>query len=189
MRYHRVRMPFNRLISPMPLLRVAFTIVVAAILSGTAAWTASIVFGLGDSITFSEADLRYIPSAGDRGYVGKFDDILDTRNGAAPRPTVINLAIDGETADSFLDGTGRTPPVVGRTDSPLAQQNLNYAGDTIDAVTITLGFNELGQAASREFLYFSADPTVKTADVVLGQGGPQLHVDAGAAPNRKRLSE
>lgn len=135
--------------------------------SGTAV-AGSVYVGLGDSITFGETDLRYIPSYGDRGYVGKFADILATENGGT-RPTVVNFAIDGETAASFMSGSGRTPPVVGRTDIPLAQQNLNYtsspttpqmdmfsglvasekaAGNTINTISITLGFNELAALAS-----------------------------------------
>ncbi len=97
------------------------------------------------------------------GYVNDFADVLAARNGGA-RPTVVNLAIDGETASSFFTGFGRTPPVVGRGDLALALQNTNYSGpiplsqsatflqragavtasgDTIGTVSITLGFNEL----------------------------------------------
>ncbi len=125
-------------------------------------WAASYI-ALGDSITFGETDLRYVPSNGDRGYVHDFADVLAARNGGA-RPTVFNLAIDGETASSFFTGFGRTPPVAGRGDLPLALQNTNYSGpiplsqsatllqragqvaasgDTISTVSITLGFNEL----------------------------------------------
>ncbi len=93
---------------------ICASIVLALVGSGTAA-AASVYVGLGDSITFGETDLRYIPSYGDRGYVGKFADILASKNGGT-RPTVVNLAIDGETAASFMSGVGRTPPVVGRTD-------------------------------------------------------------------------
>lgn len=135
--------------------------------SGTA-MAASVYVGLGDSITFGETDLRYVPSYGDQGYVSQFANILASRNGGT-RPTVVNLAIDGETAASFMSGTGRTPPVMGRTDLPLAQQNLNYtsspttpqatmfsnlvtsenaAGNTINTISITLGFNELAALAN-----------------------------------------
>ena len=103
---------------------VCASIGLALIGSGTAA-AAPVYVGLGDSITFGETDLSYVPSYGDRGYVGKFADTLASRNGGT-RPTVFNLAIDGETAASFMSGAGRTPPVVGRTDIPLAQQNLNH---------------------------------------------------------------
>ena len=122
---------------------------------------------LGDSITFGETDLRYIKSLGDRGYVGDYADIIAQRTGT--RPEVMNLAIDGETANSFMDGTGRTPPVVNRTDVPLALQNSHYnsdnlvtqsqlftstvaaeraKGNSVDYVTITLGFNELAALAA-----------------------------------------
>ena len=139
----------------------------AVVSSGTVG-AASVYVGLGDSITFGETDLNYVPSFGDRGYVGKFADILATQNGGT-RPAVVNLAIDGETAASFMSGAGRTPPVVGRTDIPLAEQNLNYAsspttpqaamfrslvgsetaaGNTISNISISLGFNELAALAS-----------------------------------------
>lgn len=127
----------------------------------------SILYGLGDSITFGEDDLVYEPSDGDRGYVGRFADFLAAQDG--DRPEVRNFAIDGETASSFVTGTGRTPPVVGRTDDILALQNTNYdpgniltqseqfsrsvaaelaAGNDVAAVTVTLGFNELAALAS-----------------------------------------
>ena len=118
----------------------------------------STYIALGDSITFGETDLRYIPSDGtNTGYPTRVQDALGIDN-------LVNFAIDGETADSFQDGTGRTPPVVGRTDVPLQLQNTNYdeddlipqeqaflnavadqqaMGNTIDLVTITLGFNEV----------------------------------------------
>ena len=129
---------------------------------------AAAYIALGDSITFGETDLRYVPSFGDRGYVGPYADYLASLNGGV-RPDVINLAIDGETSSSFTSGVGRTPPVVGRTDAVLAAQNLNYnpnalvpqrdlflskvaseraAGNTIDTVSISLGFNELAALAS-----------------------------------------
>ncbi len=134
-----------------------------ALLGSETAMAASVYVGLGDSITFGETDLRYIPSYGDQGYVADFANTLASRNGGT-RPSVVNFAIDGETAASFMSASGRTPPVVGRTDIPLAQQNLNYAnspttpqadmfgslvasqtasGNSIQAITITLGFNEL----------------------------------------------
>jgi len=123
---------------------------------------------LGDSITFGETDLLYRQSLGDRGYVSRYADVLASRNGGT-RPNVVNLAIDGETASSFMTGSGRTPPVAGRTDVPLQLENLNYSagnlvpqgtlfastvaaqaalGNTINTVTITLGFNELAALAS-----------------------------------------
>lgn len=122
---------------------------------------------LGDSITFGETDLIYRQSYGDQGYVARYADALGAANGGA-RPNVINLAIDGETPQSLLSGVGRTPPVAGRTDVPLALQNLNYAagslvpqgtlvastvaaqaalGNAITNVTISLGFNNLAALA------------------------------------------
>ncbi len=150
-------------------------IALAALISATAlipvrtATAGPVYVALGDSITFGETDLRYVPSNGDRGYVGLVADDLAGRNGGV-RPTVVNLAIDGETASSFKTGAGRVPPVVGRTDAVLAAENLNYnpnalvsqetkflstvaaertAGNTINTVSITLGFNDLSTAIGK----------------------------------------
>ncbi|MGI4876428.1 MAG: GDSL-type esterase/lipase family protein [Janthinobacterium lividum] len=141
---------------------------IAALLSTTTpSYAASVYVALGDSISFGETDLSYVPSDGDRGYVSQFADTLAFSDGGV-RPDVVNLAIDGETAASFQSNVGRTPPVVGRGDVPLQAENLNYAGsmvaqgmlfaskvadekaagNSIDNVTITLGFNELAALAS-----------------------------------------
>lgn len=142
-------------------------IVITLLASTTPVNAASVYFALGDSITFGETDLSYVQSYGDRGYVSQFANVLATRDGGI-RPDVINLAIDGETAASFQTNAGRTPPVVGRGDEPLQAENLNYAGNmvaqgslfasqvaaeqaagnSIDNITITLGFNELAALAS-----------------------------------------
>ncbi|MGI4881566.1 MAG: GDSL-type esterase/lipase family protein [Janthinobacterium lividum] len=139
----------------------------AALLVATPAFAASDYFALGDSITFGETNLAYVPSYGDRGYVAGVADYIAALNGG-PRPNVTDLAIDGETTTSFFTNAGRTPPVVGRGDAPLQLENLNYsttassqydvlaakvaaaqaAGDTVDNVSITLGFNDLAALAS-----------------------------------------
>lgn len=106
---------------------------------------------LGDSVAFGETDFTKNPSYGDRGYVSKFADHLAASNGGV-RPNVVNLGVDGETTTSFFGG-GQV----------LAPQNLNYpsastsqntllvskiaseqaAGNTIGAVTVSLGANDL----------------------------------------------
>src|SRR5262245_2107030 len=73
---------------------------------------------LGDSVAFGETDVLPV-SYGDQGYVKPFADWLGTQF-AGVRPKVINLAISGETSDSFFTGT--LPPWWGR--ATLA--NLNY---------------------------------------------------------------
>ena len=139
----------------------------AALSCVTTADAAPVYVALGDSITFGETDLNYVQSFGDRGYVSLFANTLAARNGNI-RPTVVNLAIDGETASSFMTNAGRTPPVMGRGDAPLQLENLNYGnstaisqgtlfantvtterarGNTVGTVTITLGFNELAALA------------------------------------------
>ena len=139
----------------------------AASLLAQPARAAPVYVALGDSITFGETDLSYVQSSGDRGYVGSFANTLAAQDGGV-RPTVLNLAIDGETASSFMTNAGRTPPVMGRGDAALQLENLNYGnstavsqgalfastvaaqaalGNTISTVTITLGFNELAALA------------------------------------------
>ena len=128
--------------------------------------SASTYLALGDSITFGETDLNYAQSYGNPGYVSGFADYLATRNGGA-RPTVVNLAIDGETTGSFTSNAGRTPPVAGRGDQPLQLENLNYAGNAVSqgalfaqtvatqaaaqnpvtTISVTLGFNNLAALA------------------------------------------
>ncbi len=145
-----------------------FGVLVSATAMGLAQPATAAYIALGDSITFGETDLLYRPSFGDRGYVGLYADYLASLNGGT-RPTVINLAIDGETTSSFTSGVGRVPPVMGRTDAILAAENLNYnsnalvpqntlflskvaaqqsAGDPINTVIISLGFNDLAALAS-----------------------------------------
>ena len=131
------------------------------------AHSAPVYVALGDSITFGETDLNYVQSYGDRGYVSQFDNTLAASNGGVA-PAVVNLAIDGETASSFMTNSGRTPPVMGRGDAALQLENLNYGnstalsqgavfantvaaeqaqGNTISTITVTLGFNELAALA------------------------------------------
>ena len=144
-------------------MRRALLAAVLASAAAQAAHAAPTYITLGDSITFGETDLSYVQSLGDRGYVSQFADTLAGRNGGV-RPGVFNLAIDGETAASFTTNAGRTPPVMGRGDGPLQLENLSYGnsnavsqgalfastvaqqralGNTIGAITMTLGFNEL----------------------------------------------
>lgn len=158
---------------------LATTALSAALGLAQPAAAAPAYIALGDSITFGETDLSYIQSFGDRGYVGRFADTLASRNGGV-RPVVTNLAIDGETTASFTSAAGRTTPVVGRTDAILAAQNLNYAsnpavsqralfgqtvasqqalGNTINTVSVTLGFNDVAALASSRAAALSLLPS------------------------------
>lgn len=145
----------------------SITVLVASSMAlAVPAWSTPTYIALGDSITFGETDLSYVPSYGIRGYVAPFAATLASRLGTTPN--VVNLAIDGETAASFFSNAGRTPPVMGRGDAPLQLENLNYngstalsqdqvfrntvtaqqaAGNTIAAISITLGFNETAALA------------------------------------------
>lgn len=115
----------------------------------------SIYLALGDSIAFGQTDV--IPTShGDQGYVQRFANHLASINGGV-RPRVVNLAIPGETSDSFFTAT--TP--VGGTRTVSA--NLNYSdpntsqnskmlaaiqdaktsGHNVSAVSFALGSNDL----------------------------------------------
>jgi lysophospholipase L1-like esterase len=57
---------------------------------------------VGDSSAFGETDRTQNPSNGDRGYVSRFANYMATR--LAERPSVMNVAINGETSKSFFTG-------------------------------------------------------------------------------------
>ena len=175
---------------------------VRKLLLGTTLGTASLLtvqaqaaptyIALGDSITFGETDLQYVQSFGDRGYVGDFASILANRDGGV-RPNVVNLAIDGETAASFLNNANpRTPPVVGRTNVPLQLENLNYGNSTVlsqsmlfankvtsigasnvSTISLTLGFNELAALTPMDKLTPGA-PLTTTEQAAIAQIPPTL---------------
>lgn len=127
----------------------------AALAVGAAPAAAGPIYlALGDSSAFGETDRTRNPSNGDRGYVAAFADHLGTRLGQ--RPTVVNLAIDGETTASFTSGTGRSsddghlhnthygPPY--RTQRDTMRSELAAAaaaGNPIGTVTVQLGANDL----------------------------------------------
>ena len=155
-------------VQPVPHPRALAMALAVPLLAAAPATAAPVLFALGDSVTFGEDDLVYEPVPGDRGYVSRLADLL--ARGPGPRPEVRNFAIDGETAESFQTGEGRLPPVEGRTDRILALQNTSYTeaggietqqekfldavaaeramGNTVEAITITLGFNDLASLAS-----------------------------------------
>ena len=141
----------------------ALAVALCGTITAGVATAGSTYIALGDSLTFGETDLIYRQSYGDRGYVSLVADSLAGQNGGV-RPNVINLAIDGETSASFTTASGRVPPVTGRTDAILANENLNYAGatgvsqatmfqqmvasqkamgNTVSTVSITMGDNDL----------------------------------------------
>ena len=142
-------------------------VLAAATLLVAAPAIAGSYIALGDSITFGETDLLYRQSYGNRGYVDDFAAYLAGRNGGVT-PTVINLAIDGETTRSFTSNAGRLPPVEGRNDAVLQLENRNYVtsplsqsqlfasavtsqaaiGDAVSTITVTLGFNDLAALAN-----------------------------------------
>jgi lysophospholipase L1-like esterase len=110
---------------------------------------------LGDSLAFGVSAIDPV-SYGDQGYVKPYADWLATQDDGV-RPKVINLAIPGETSDSFF--TGVLPPWRGRA----ILNNLNYtsptqtqfgkfleavaaekaAGRRIEVVSFALGANDL----------------------------------------------
>jgi lysophospholipase L1-like esterase len=77
---------------------------------------------LGDSLAFGVTNITPV-SYGDQGYVKLYADWLATQDDGV-RPRVVNLAISGETSDSFF--TGVLPPWWGRD----ILNNLNYTSPT-----------------------------------------------------------
>lgn len=73
---------------------------------------------LGDSLAYGMTTYANaaIPTFGDRGYVSRYANYLGTQNGGV-RPTVVNLAIIGETSSSYSD-----------TSNGYRVTNLNYFG-------------------------------------------------------------
>src|SRR4051794_36939668 len=137
--------------------------VLAVLAFANSAPAGPIYLALGDSSAFGETDRTHNPSNGDRGYVAPFADYLGAARFAA-RPTVINLALDGETSKSFSTG------LADRVSPDGIFHNNNYAGfapnyptqqerfrqvvaeaaahgDRIGAVTVQLGANDLFAAA------------------------------------------
>jgi lysophospholipase L1-like esterase len=77
---------------------------------------------LGDSIAFGYSNGPVLPSNGDRGYVGLYADYLASEFDGK-RPTVINLAVYGETTTSFFEGVDPSWPYREAT------ANTNYASE------------------------------------------------------------
>jgi lysophospholipase L1-like esterase len=105
--------------------------VLAVLLFGMASLPPSVAQGeersrtyiaLGDSLAFGVSDVDPV-SYGDQGYVKPYADWLATQDNGV-RPRVINLAIPGETSDSFF--TGMLPPWWQRA----ILNNLNYTSAT-----------------------------------------------------------
>ena len=143
--------------------RCGLVLVIGLLLSGCVpaqVGAGPVYLALGDSITFGVGadDSASDVSNGDRGYVGLYADYLG--QAAGTRPSVINLAVSGETSASFL-GNG-----VGLNGADASARNTNYGGsprpsqfdlliatlanqqalgNTISTVTISLGANDLFQ--------------------------------------------
>jgi len=119
---------------------------------------------LGDSLTFGVGSPQFAADGqhdGDRGYVGIVADRLANQNGGV-RPNLVNLAISGETTDSFLGNALGFPNIegpnagarnttyaaLGLPANQFAAMNaeldaLAAAGHSVDLVTMTLGSNDL----------------------------------------------
>lgn len=138
----------------------------------------TIYLALGDSSAFGETNRTQNPSDGDRGYVRPFADYLATQNGGV-RPTVVNLAINGETSGSFFTGSGRVS-----SDGQGFNTNYNglpdpYAqyqryqdssagfvanGDVVKTITVQFGANNLDGAASNP-LFLLLPPEAQLAAI------------------------
>lgn len=162
---------------------------------------------LGDSVTFGVGSPQFAADGqhnGDRGYVKIVADTLALQNGGV-RPDVVNLAISGETTDSFLGSAG-FPNIEG---PGAGARNTNYqalglpanqsaamvaeigalaaAGHSVDFVTLSLGPNDL-LALVAYAQANSIDPaTLFPAELqhISGNLGTILFTLAQVAPNAK----
>jgi lysophospholipase L1-like esterase len=132
----------------------------------------SIYFALGDSVAFGQTDTVPV-SHGDQGYVSRFADHLGSLSGGA-RPRVVNLAVPGETSDSFFSGTTPAGGVraswanLNYTDPDASQFSLmksaiesaRAAGNSVSAVSFALGSNDLLNLATSQ-AFQAATPLVQ----------------------------
>lgn len=131
----------------------------------------SVFLTIGDSFAWGQTtQINPLPSDGDQGYVRPFADALAAARGGV-RPTVVNLAIVGESTNSFFSGVTADPfPAVypypaGLVDAPLRDALLNThytsasvkqrdaaiaaiaashaVGDTVDNIVVQIGGNDL----------------------------------------------
>lgn len=142
-----------------------------------------IYLALGDSSAFGETNRTQNPSNGDRGYAKPFADYLAGVYGS--RPTVMNLAINGETSSSFFSGSGRVS-----SDGQGLNSNYNGIGTNpyqqyqrlqdsfsdpavnanVKAITVQFGANNLDAVASTPgFLGMSAAVQQGLIMAALGQ--------------------
>jgi lysophospholipase L1-like esterase len=98
---------------------------------------------LGDSIAWGVTNVVPV-SYGDQGYVKLYADWLATRDDGV-RPKVINLAISGESSESFFTGPGALPPGYPRD----ILSNLNYTSPTQTQFTKFLEVVSAEKAAGR----------------------------------------
>lgn len=144
----------------------------------------TIYLALGDSSAFGETNRTQNPSDGDRGYVRPFADFLATQDGGV-RPTVVNLAINGETSSSFFTGSGRVSSdgqgfntnYIGRADPfPQYQEYVDRSnqfatnGDVVKTITVQFGANNLDGAASNPlFLLLPPEAQLAAIAAILAQ--------------------
>ncbi len=133
-------------------------------------------FALGDSVAFGFQPNDYSRNNGDKGYVKPVADWLGTQQGGV-RPTVINLAIPGETSASFFD----TSEVGGLLNSNYPLLGRKSQADTFKAkvaselskghvpthVTFAIGANDLLNLETTQFLALPLDEQKAQVDQVI----------------------
>jgi lysophospholipase L1-like esterase len=151
-------------------LAAAVALAAFGLLASAAGAHADTLLSIGDSYAFGYSTSAGTPSnTGDNGYVKGFADALDVLNGAAARPTVLNLARPGETitAQSFASFSTQTTNPNGQpnynqnygpgfTITQSALLTTTLANPTIRAdvkhVTVQIGGNDvLGPILSPQF--------------------------------------
>jgi lysophospholipase L1-like esterase len=105
----------------LPIATVVLTMLLASLSRADSMET---YLALGDSIAFGVTDVTPV-SFGDQGYVRLYADFLAIQGGGL-RPHVINLAIPGESSNSFFTAVSALPLP---PHDLLASVNLNYHGD------------------------------------------------------------
>jgi lysophospholipase L1-like esterase len=177
--------------------------VAALVLSSAPAAAGEIYLAIGDSSAFGETDRTKNPSNGDRGYVAPFADYLAGLNGGQ-RPTVLNLAINGETSSSYTAGTGRVSADGIFLNSNYAGYAPNYPtqhdevmkqiaaakarGDSIPTVTVQFGANDLFAVAGSDG-FLKLDPAVQLAMVTQQVGVLQQNYAALLTELKQQLPD
>lgn len=138
---------------------------------------------LGDSVTWGYQPNDTGRGPGDKGFVKLVADWLGTQQGGT-RPTVINLAIPGESTASFYNTSeiggllNSNYPVFGRqSQANLFKSKVNSevaAGHVITHVTFALGANDLLELMTQQYLSLPFEQQTAISDQALAAAAVNL---------------